>query len=303
LRGVSGLVRGPGVAVRALGNGAPVRAGVAAEDVKRAARRGAADVGPVARAVWEGLRRHSGGVHANAIAYRVLVSLVPLTLLGVGLLGVLGLEDVWTKTIFPALEERLSRPSARATDYVVSGIFEREGPLLISLAGLLFLYHTAIAVRICQRALNGIHETTEQRGRRRALAVVVALAVAVDLLFLAALLTVVVGGRVENLALEIVRWPVAVLLVGVGVGLLLRYAPAEQPDPRWASAGSALIVAGWLAASALFGFWVTSVASYKSAIGSLVAFLVLTTYTLTVSLIFVVGAELDETLRVERGRE
>ena len=91
--------------------------------------------------------------------------------------------------------------------------------------------------------------------------------------------------------------------LGLGVGLLLRYGPAEQPEPRWASVGSALVVGGWLAASALFGYWVTSVASYRSAIGSLVAFLVLTTYTLTVSLIFVVGAELDETLRQNRRRK
>ena len=42
-------------------------------------------------------------VYAAAIAFRVLVSLVPLALLGLGLLGAFGLEDVW-------LRDRVARP-------------------------------------------------------------------------------------------------------------------------------------------------------------------------------------------------
>lgn len=267
---------------------------------RREARRRLGSAWPVVHDVFVAVREHGLGVYTTAIAFRVLVSLVPLTLLGIGLLGAFGLDDVWKDTVFPELEKRLSQPVAQAIDYVANDIFETGGPWLILFACVLFLYDTALGVRMAQRSLNAIHRVDEQRGSWRAAAAVVALAVACDLLFLAAFGAVVAGGRLDGWVLEVARWPVALVLLGAGVGLLLRYAPSEQPEPRWASLGGAVIVCGWLVASALFGVWVTSVASYKSAIGNLTAFLVLTAYTLVVSGIFVFGAQLDETLRTQR---
>lgn len=271
--------------------------------ISRSGRRALAGARPLAGEVAQAFRRHGVGVHATAIAFRVLVSLVPLTLLAIGLLGAAGLEDLWTDTVFPALRARLSAPVAGAVDYVARDIFRTGGPWLIVFSSALFVYDTALGVRMVQRTLNTIHDTGERRGRLRAALVTVGLAVGCDVLFLAAFGVVIVVGRVDGWPLAVARWPAAVGLVGLGVALLLRYAPAERPEPRWASAGSALIVGGWLLASVLFGVWVTQVADYKSAIGNLTAFLVLTAYTLAVSFVFVAGAELDEVVRRHgRGR-
>jgi uncharacterized BrkB/YihY/UPF0761 family membrane protein len=46
--------------------------------------------------------------------------------------------------------------------------------------------------------------------------------------------------------------------------------------------------------SLLFGWWAGSVADYKSAVGTLTAFLLLTTYVLTSTTIFLAGVQLDE---------
>ena len=58
-----------------------------------------------------------------------------------------------------------------------------------------------------------------------------------------------------------------------------------------------MVVGGWLLLSAAFGIWVARIASYRSATGSLLAFLVLTAYALAVSAVFLVGVEVDETAR------
>ncbi|HKO74400.1 MAG TPA: hypothetical protein VJU01_03725, partial [Gaiellaceae bacterium] len=55
-----------------------------------------------AQDVTECFAAHSLLTYASAIAFRALVAVVPLTLLGLALLGTLGLEDVWTDTIAPA---------------------------------------------------------------------------------------------------------------------------------------------------------------------------------------------------------
>ena len=93
------------------------------------------------------------------------------------------------------------------------------------------------------------------------------------------------------------------MLLGLGVGLLVRYAPAQKPDSRWASVGSLLVIVTWIVATLLFKLWVTYVADFKTAIGALTGLLLLTTYFFVSSAIFLIGAELDELLRKEtRGR-
>lgn len=256
-----------------------------------------ARVGPLR----EALRRHRLPTHAAAIAFRVLVALVPLLLLGVALLGVLGLESVWRDEIGPALRDRLAGPVYQAVDYTVGGIFDSGKLGLIVFASLLLLWELFRGVRAVSVALNEIHDVEETRPGRRLTLVTLALSLAVGGCVVAATLVTIVGGRV-GVAGAILRWPIAALLLGLAVALLVRYAPAEHPDPRWASAGSAVIVGGWLLLSAAFGIWVGRIASYESAVGNLAVFLVLTAYVFAVSAIFLIGVELDEVARGERQR-
>jgi membrane protein len=257
-----------------------------------------------ARPVLESAKAHRLTTHAAAVAFRVLVALVPLVLLGIAMLGVLGLEDVWTDSVAPALQERLTSPAFVAVDYSADEIIAGPKLGLVTLALLLLLWETSRAVRAVTLALNEIHDVDEHRSWRRLTLLTLGLALLASSLVGASALVVVVAPRAADGALgallSFARWPAAVLLLGFAVAMLLRHAPAEHPEPRWASAGSAVIVGGWLALSAGFGFWVTSVASYRSAAGTLVAFLVLTAYVLASSAVFLAGAELDEALRSRR---
>ena len=261
----------------------------------------------LARDVASALRRHRLGTHAGAVAFRVLVSLVPLGLLGIGLLGVFGLQSVWRDSISETLHRHLLPTIARAIDDTAERILEHNGLGLIALASALVVWNTLRAVREIEHALDEIHELEGRRSARPAFVVGVALAVAVDLCVVLAILAVVVPPRLVGpgpgeQALDGVRWPVAAMLLWVAVTLLLRYAPGERPQLRWASTGSALIVVTWLCASALFGLWSEHVANYKTALGTLSAFLVLTTYVLVLAYVLILGAQLDETLRRRDGR-
>jgi membrane protein len=101
----------------------------------------------------------------------------------------------------------------------------------------------------------------------------------------------------------ILRWVLAPLVLGLAIGLVVRFAPAQKPDARWASAGSLLVIVVWIVATLRFKLWVTYVANFKSAVGSLTGLLFVTAYFFVSSAIFIVGAELGELLRKEtRGR-
>src|SRR5919202_3186712 len=85
--------------------------------------------------VWiELFGKHDLLTYASAIAFQVLKSLVPLTLLGIGLLGVLGRRDVWTSHLAPAVKQRVTPSLFHAIDVAVRKIFAHDGAPLVVFA-------------------------------------------------------------------------------------------------------------------------------------------------------------------------
>jgi uncharacterized BrkB/YihY/UPF0761 family membrane protein len=66
---------------------------------------------------------HQLTTYASAIAFRSLVALVPLTLLGLALLKAFGLEEVWRDSIAPAVKAHATQPAYHAIDFSVEKIF------------------------------------------------------------------------------------------------------------------------------------------------------------------------------------
>lgn len=246
-------------------------------------------------------REHELGTYAAASAFRALVALVPLALFGLGLLGALGLKEVWRDSLAPALEGRVTEPVFHGLDYSVERILRHGDAGLIALAAGLSLWNLMLAVGTVTSALNRIHDVKDCRSRPRKLALAVGLALAAGVGLVGAALVVTaaphLAGGAAGALLAVVRWLLAAALLTVVVGLVVRVAPAEHPQPRWASVGSLLVVACWIVASIAFYFWVTRVADFKSSVGTLTSLLVLTAYLITSTAIFLVGAQVDELLR------
>ena len=239
-------------------------------------------------------------IYASAIAFRAIVSVIPLVLLGLGLLGALGLKSTWHDSIAPVIKPRVTGPVFDAINYSAERVLASGTAPLIAFASALVVWYLAIGVSAIMDALNQVHDVEEQRSLAQRLATAVGLAVCVGICVVGAVILLIAaprsGGSLHVL-LGIGRWLLAPLLLGLAVGLLVHFAPAQRPDARWASAGSLLVIAVWILASLLFRLWITDVASFKSPIGSLTGLLVLTFYFFVSSAIFLIGAELDELLR------
>jgi membrane protein len=240
--------------------------------------------------------------YASAISFRALVALVPLALLGLALLSALGVEDVWSNSVAPAVQAHVTPPVYAAINFSVEKIFSSSTAGLIAFAGALLVWDMTWAVTTVMEALNEIHGVEEGRSLPRRALVALGLAVVVIVCTVGSVLAVILGprpGGALHFVFGVGRWPVAVLLLSLAVGLLVRFGPAEKPETRWASAGSVLVVGSWILATIGFSWWVGSVANFKTAIGSLTVFLVLTAYVFTSAAIFLVGVQLDELLRKE----
>lgn len=240
--------------------------------------------------------------HASSISFAVLKALVPLTLLGLALLGAVGQRHVWKETMFPALRSHVQPATGHAIDAAVEKILSTDSTGLIVFASLMALWYISGSVRGVMTATNTIYECEETRSWKVRYPLSIGLAAAIATCVIGAALSVLAApALVSSGALEVGvavgRWLVAVVLLVVAVGLLMRFAPVEPRSNGWVSGGSILVILAWVAASMIFRLLVTDVLNFKTATGSLAVFLVLSGYVYTSSIIFLLGVEVDELLR------
>lgn len=245
--------------------------------------------------------------HASAIAFQVLKALVPLTLFGLALLGALGEEKIWRESIFPRIEPHLDQTTAHAINASVQRIFTTSSTGLLAFASLLVIWYLSGAVRAVMGALNDIYEVEETRRWTVRFPLSFALAVGIAVCLVGAVVVVAAGTALAShglagVTVSVGRWLVAIALLSLAVGLLVRFAPAKHRPSRWATAGSVLVIVAWIGATLLFELFVSHVANFKTAVGNLTVFLVLIGYVYTSSIIFLVGVELDELLREDAAK-
>jgi membrane protein len=245
--------------------------------------------------------------HASSMAFAVLKGLVPLTLLGLAVLGAVGERRTWKETIFPRVQSHVQPATANAIDVAAQKIFSSNSTGLIVFASLLALWYVSGSVRGVMSSTNTVYGCEETRSWKQRYPISLGLAAAITLCVVGAILAVLVAPALaRHGALQVVvaigRWVVAVGLLALAVGLLMRFAPVEPRPKTWVSGGSILVILAWVAATLVFQLLVTTLLNFKSATGNLGVFLVLCGYVYTSAIIFLVGVEIDELLR-EDARE
>ena len=240
--------------------------------------------------------------HASSIAFAVLKALVPLTLLGLAILGAVGERQVWNDTILPRIQSHVQPATAHAIDVAAEKIFSTNSTGLIVFASLLTLWYVSGSVRGVMSATNAVYDCGETRSWKERYPISLGLAAAIALCVIAAILVVLAAPALaRDGALQVLvaigRWLVAVALLGLAIGLLMRFAPVEPRPNQWVSGGTILVILAWVAATLIFQVLVTTLLNFKTATGQLGVFLVLTGYVYTSAIIFLVGVEVDELLR------
>lgn len=266
----------------------------------------AGDAGRFA-AVWADLfRKHELLTYAGSIARSMLVASVAVVLLLIGLAGAAGRQDLWRSHLAPQVHKRVLPDVYAGLNETVDHVFHANSPGLIVFAALLAVWEVSGSVRGVSGALNRVYETKETRSWKERYPLSVALSAAIVLALVTALLLVMaVGGLVHGAAsipFAIVRWGAAILLVGLAFGLLVRFAPAQPRAKKWSSVGSGLVVVGWIVEALVFKWYLTSLANFRTAVGSLTVVLFVIAYLYTASIILLVGIELDELLREDGKR-
>ena len=238
---------------------------------------------------------------ATAIALQAFVAMVALALLAVAVLGETGHEDVWSQQIAPQIQPKVLPLVFDGIQQTVHKVFSSSSAGLIAFASALTIWEVSGTVRACMSALSKIYGTKDQRPWyvRFPLSIGIAFVVTAAIVA-AAVLTLGLRHAVHGgwgIPFSIGRWLATIVLLTIAFAVLVRFAPAEPRSKLFASTGSALVVLLWIVQSLIFGWYVRSAASYKSAVGSLTAVYLFTTYLYVAGIVLMVGIELDEQVR------
>lgn len=193
---------------------------------------------------------------------------------------------------------------------LISGELERlasqpDGSLGVGfVVGLLVALWSANAgVKALFSALNVVYEEREDRSFVRltleSLAfTLVAIAGAVILLITVVAAPAVLGrlglGAVAETTIALMRWPILLAIVALGIGFLYKYGASRRP-PRWhwISWGTLLTAVLWVLVSAAFSFYLSRFANYDATYGSLGAVIGFMMWLYLSLMTLLVGAELN----------
>lgn len=94
--------------------------------------------------------------------------------------------------------------------------------------------------------------------------------------------------------LSILRWPVLLIGVTLGLSLIYRFGPSrDKAEWRWVTPGGLIAAVLWIAVSMLFSWYVSNFGSYNKTYGSLGAVIGFMTWIWLSSIVVLLGAEIN----------
>ena len=277
------------------------------------------------RPTWWGVIKRSGGKFQEnngsdwgaALTYYGVLSLFPAVIVLVALAGVVSDGQRTVDTLLGIVTDLGAGGAVDAMEKPIREVVtarDASGALLI--VGLLgALWSASGYIGAFTRAANVIYGVKEGRPfyKLKPLQVLMTLVALVLVTVLA--LGLVISGPVasaignalgvgESLVtgFEIAKWPLLLAVTSLLVSLLYWFAPnVRQPRFRWITVGGSVALLLLIAASAGFGLYLASFASYNKTYGSLGAVIVFLVWLYIANCVILLGAQINAEL--ERGRE
>jgi membrane protein len=254
-------------------------------------------------------------VWAAALTYYGILSIFPLLLVLVSLLGLVGQSA--TQPLIDNVGKLAPGPAKDIVTSAIQNLQQSKGAagilFFVGLAGALWSASGYIAAFM--QASNAIWDVEEGRPIWKTIPLRLAITLfTVVLLAVMALAVVLTGpiakqvGSVIGLGdtavtvWDIAKWPVLILIVSFLFAFLYWASPnVRHPRFRWVSPGGLVAVLLWIVASAAFAFYVANFGSYNKTYGALGGVIIFLVWLWITNVVILLGAEFNA--EIERGRQ
>lgn len=254
--------------------------------------------------VWSTASERHVGLIAAGVAFFGMFALFPATTAVISVFGLVAdptivleqlalMEEIIPEAAYDLIYDQMTRLLS-----VQSGTLGWATVLSIALA----LWAARAGVAALMGGLNAIADRPPRNGFKQA---IVALTLTVCLVALAvtAMVAVIIApliiafapiGDWAALALEGVRWIVALFVLYAALSLLYRFGPNKRGSRlRWFTIGAGIVVVVWIAASAGLSYYLSNFASYNEVYGSLGAVIGMLLWLYITAFLILLGAALN----------
>jgi membrane protein len=261
----------------------------------------------LALALLDGFKQHDLLTYASAISFQILTAIIPFALFVLAVAGLLHLDSVWRDHVAPQIQANVSAALFAVISNAVNKVFGSGQWLWATVGGGLALWQVSGAVRAVMGALARIYGAPTERPFLKRYSVSFVLSIEVGACFILAALCLLLApffsvahpGAAWGVSAFVVRWVLAAGLLLLAVGLLVRHAPATAQPLPWVSLGAGIVVGLWVIVSVVFYLYLTAIASYESAFGSLATVIVVMAYLYISTTVFLFGTQLDAIIRAQ----
>jgi membrane protein len=252
---------------------------------------------------------------AAALTYYGILALFPGLIVMVALLGLFGQYPQTTNALLDIVEKISPGSAADTLHHPIDEVVKAKGGAgaLFGIGLVVAIWSASGYIGAFMRALNVVYGVKERRPFWKLRPIQIALTLAMVLTLSLVAVALVVTGPVARAIGDVIglgstavdvwniaKWPVLVVIVMLTTATLYHTAPNVRPRKfRLITWGSAVAILAWIAASAVFAFYVGHFGSYSTSYGSLGAVIVFLIWTWISNLALLMGATIDAALATE----
>lgn len=256
---------------------------------------------------------------AAELSYRYFLALFPffifLAALGGFIANMAGVQNP-TQNVMNLFGDALPADARSVLEKQVRGVVNSQNGALLSVGIIGALYAASGGMKALMKALNRVYDVPETRPFWKSTGLALLLTLAATFGIIGSIILFIVttawagdiadtigAGSAFAMTIDIIRWPLILLLLFVAVGFMYWVAPNVKVPFRFISPGAVLFVIVWIVASIGFAFYVRNFASYNQTYGALGGVVILLLWLYLTNITMLLGAEINSLLDAERDPE
>lgn len=236
---------------------------------------------------------------ASQLAYYLMLSFFPFMLF---LMTLAGLSNFSSNDVLNQLRVMLPKSILELTKSTIQEVFDNQYTGLLGISILLMVWTSSSAFKAVINSVNKAYSFKENRSfiKLSIISILGILALALTMMLSLVVLVFgnVISSYIRNAQIVLIFWNIfrytfifiIMLLIFMAI---YRFAPARKLFWKEVIPGSIFSTIGWLVVSVGFSFYVDNFGNYSRLYGSLGAVFILMTWLFLISIIFILGIEIN----------